>query len=298
MIRRLHVHDPRGFWQGRLAETCSNRGWSMSLVKASNPLDGGYGFIRPHSHPDRLRQDREIAAQMSARLTMVQDAAQIATYDDKRAQIARWSRWMPETWVFEQKAEAQAFVEDANYPLVSKADVGASSVNVRLLQDKAAAVEHIDVLFGSGIVVDHGSSPHPHLSVQRDYVILQPFIPHEITYRVNIVGNDRAAFFRRCHARENHPFAQTGNVEPAYGMTADLEPLIAFADAVADDIETRWCALDILKDGEQFRLLETSLAWPWPSPGDCNNGRFLRGGRKWIELMDVLLDEIEAGTWH
>jgi len=298
MNRHIHIHDPRRLWAGAIAQTAANRGWSCSLVKPTNPMDGGYGFVRTHAHPEKLRDDQRTASEMALRLRMIQDAAQVAVYDNKRAQIARWARWMPETHVFDSFDRALAWADKADYPIVSKADVGASSVNVRLLRDFAAAEAHLTAVFAEGVEVSHCSMPHPAKSLQQGYVILQPFIPHEITYRVNAVGNDRAVFFRRCFDDENKPFAQTGNVEPAYGMTDEIEPLIAWADEVFEDIGSKWCALDVLETPNGYRLLETSLAWPWPSPGDCNNGRFLRGGRKWVEMFDVMFDELEAGTWH
>jgi hypothetical protein len=81
-------------------------------------------------------------------------------------------------------------------------------------------------------------------------------------------------------------------------MTSELESLLEFSDRFFAHAKTKWCALDVLKDGNEWKLLETSLAWPWPSPGECNRGTIFRsGGKKWIEMFDVMFDEVERGAW-
>lgn len=225
---------------------------------------------------------------------MVQDSAQVEVYDHKRRQARLWGCWMPETWILEDVSQALAFAEVAFFPLISKADVGASSQNVRLIEDRANLIAHIQQAFGSGIVVKHCSNDRAR-GLQQGYLILQRFIPHEVTYRVNAVGRQRAVFFRRCYS--DRPMAQTGNVTPAYRLEDVPAGLLDFANRFFREAGTQWCAADILRDGEGWRLLETSLAWPHPSPADCNNAGFFPSGRRWVDMWDVLLDEIEAGVW-
>ena len=72
-----------------------------------------------------------------------------------------------------------------------------------------------------------------------------------------------------------------------------------FADRIFEDIGTQWCALDILhrvQDNRYF-LLETSLGWPWPSPGDCDKAPFFGTKHRWDGMWEVMLDEYEAGAW-
>ena len=122
-------------------------------------------------------------------------------------------------------------------------------------------------------------------------MIFQKFVPHDITYRVNAIGKGRAIFFRK-----NYPdswMAQTGNVEPSFELNEECESLLEYSDRVFENIGTQWCALDILKDDGKWKLLETSLAWPWPSPGRCNEGTIFRTKRKWIEMFDAMFDSLE-----
>ena len=231
---------------------------------------------------------------MSARLPMVQDAAQVEVYESKSEQFRRWGRWMPDTWRFTDEAGAMALAAAAEYPLVSKADVGASSVNVRILASRAEAEAHVRQVFGEGVSVHHGADGAPR-TLQRGYVLLQRFIPHTVTWRVNAIGRARAVFKRYCYS--DRPVAQTGNVEPAMECTPEIDSLLDYADRVFADIGTRWCALDVLKDGDRWTLLETSLAWPWPSPGRCNEGPIFRTSFRWIQMWDALFSEAQAGAF-
>lgn len=237
-----------------------------------------------------LAANRRDYAAMRRNLTLIQDQTQIDVYENKSAQFALWRDWMPDTWRFDDIADALVFAETCELPIVSKADQGASSVNVRIIATRDELRRHISVAFGRGITLQRDQ-------LQRGYVLLQRCIPHTITYRVNILGNARAIFFRYCYP--DRMVAQTGNVEPAMELTPKLHSLLEFADRFAQAAGTKWCALDILEDGSKWRLLETSEGWPWPSPGNCNEGTIFRSRkpRKWIEMFEVMCDEIEGGAW-
>jgi glutathione synthase/RimK-type ligase-like ATP-grasp enzyme len=294
-VTDLWILDEREVWWKAIIEAGARHGYEGKRIFRGRETQGqsGIGFIRPHADPRRLPFNRTDFVEMSQGLTMIQDRDQVWVYEDKSRQFFQWKKWMPETWVITDKAEALELVARSDYPLVSKADQGASSVNVRILQNRREAQKHIEQLFGPGIVVDccaGGAKVR-----QRGYAFLQRFIPHQVTWRVNAIGRGRAIFKRYCYP--DRPVAQTGNVEPVMELDAETESLLEFADRVFEDIETKWCALDILKDGDQWRLLETSLCWPWPSPGKCNEGPIFRTGRRWIEMFDVMFEEVAAGTW-
>jgi len=286
--------DERKVWHGPMLKVARDRGYDARRIFRGEECEGpGVGFIRPHADPKRLKENRDDFALMSKRLRMVQDQTQIDVYEDKSAQFWRWRDWMPDTWRFSGKDEAIRFAESADYPLVSKADVGASSKNVRILKTRAEGVRHCVEVFDKGIEVDHCAGGKK--SWQKGYVLLQRFIPHSITWRVNAIGNARAIFKRYCYP--DRPVAQTGNVEPAMQLDTETESLLEFADRFFQHAGTNWCAIDVLKDGDEWRLLETSLAWPWPSPGKCNDAPIFGTDKKWIQLFDVMFDEIESGAW-
>lgn len=291
--------DERDVWHQAACDAARRAGYGAMRVFSGNYFGtaGPYdvGFIRPHADWRRLPKNREDYSRMVASgLTMIQDQAQVDVYEDKSEQFRRWKTWMPDTWRFTDEQEAIAFVESADFPIVSKADVGASSVNVRILNSKDEALIHVKQLFGGGISVHHGANcPNTR---QKGYALLQRFIPHTTTYRVNAIGDARAIFFRYCYP--DRPVAQTGNVEPAFELTDETESLLEFSDVIFADIGSKWCALDILRDKTGWKLIETSLAWPYPSPGACNSGTIFRSkNRKWIELFDCMFDEVERGAW-
>lgn len=293
---KLFVLDERHVWFESLIKAAKARGYDARRIFRGEEVNtDGVGFIRCHAEPQALQRNQRDYDLMSARLTMVQDEAQVRVYEAKSEQFRRWSEWMPPTWRFTDRDEALQFCEQsAPYPLVSKADVGASSVNVRILKNKHEAIAHVASLFAAGVPVHHCAGNAR--SVQKGYALLQQFIPHTVTWRVNAVGTKRAAFMRYCYP--DKPVAQTGNVGPVMTVTPQVQSLLAYADQVFAAIDTRWCAIDVLQDGDQWRFIESSLAFPWPSPGACGAAPFFGSGKTWNQIWDVMLDELEAGTWQ
>lgn len=298
------ILDERGNWHGPSMEAARARGYDVKRIfRGGEAADRtGLGFLRPHAIPAILDRNHLDWWEMADRLIMVQDNAQVEVYDDKSAQFWRWAKWMPQTWRYDNVEHALNFAR--HFPvdgqwIVSKADVGASSKNVRILRTRKELIDHVRLLFGRGIEVDHcagGRGAEHAKSRQRGYVLLQEYIPHGITWRVNIVGRCRA-IFKRYNAPGTHT-AQTGNVDGVTALDETTESLLEYADRVFSAIDTRWCALDILRKGDHWVLLETSLAWPWPSPGNCMEARFFGPTeRKWAEIWDLMLDEYEAGVW-
>lgn len=305
-MKRLVVLDERGNWHGPLCKVARARGYET--VEITRGVDapregGGLGFIRPHADPAVLKKNKEHDWPfMHERLTMVQDATQVELYEDKSAQFWRFGQFMPPTWRFDNREKAIEFARrEAVFPIVSKADVGASSVNVRIIPDRKALIAHIVEAFGRGIAVDHcaggGARGRRAASKQKGYVLLQEFIPHTVTWRVNRIG-DHFAIFKRYCGKDGK--AQTGNVEPVKVLDPLQVALLGYALRVSDEIKTKWAALDILVHGDTFKLLETSLAWPWPSPGDCMSARFFGVADRryeWSSMWDLMLDEYERGVF-
>lgn len=295
---RFEILDTRGNWHEAAVATAKRRGYDARRITTTDAMHTGpgIGFIRPHAHPETLDHNQltDYPNMIDSGLTMIQDKTQVMVYESKSLQLNRWRHWMPETLLTHDRQEALDWAAEQELPVVSKADVGASSVNVRVLKRRTELLDHINEVFDTGVAVHHCDSMGTQ-SIQNDYVILQRFIPHTVTYRVNVIGNGRAIFKRYNYAHK--PVAQTGNVEPVMALDADMESLLDFTDRFAAEAGTKWCALDILRDGDQWRLLETSLAWPWPSPGKCSEAPIFRTSRKWVDMWDALFDEVEAGQW-
>jgi glutathione synthase/RimK-type ligase-like ATP-grasp enzyme len=290
---RFYCLDERQVWHQAAISAAKRAGHSGKRIFKGEEAGDGIGFIRPHAEPRALKRNHHDFEVMAERCQMIQDHDQVLLYEDKSGQFARWGDWMPETWRFTCLTDAVDFVREADYPLVSKADVGASSVNVRILKDREQAHTHVTALFGPGVEVRHCAGGAK--SQQKGYALLQRFIPHSTTWRVNAIGRGRAIFKRFCYP--DRPVAQTGNVKPVMALDAETESLLEFADRFFQHARTKWCALDVLRDGDSWKILETSLAWPWPSPGTCNEAPIFRTTRRWSAMFDAMFDELACGVW-
>lgn len=292
----FQILDEREVWWKPAIEAARHRGYKTArITRGAHAKGPGIGFIRPHADPEILSQNhKDYAAMEHAGLTMIQDQRQMAVYEDKTLQWQFWGGAMPLTRRFVRKQDALAFLDSVDYPgaLVSKADEGASSENVRILMTRDEQIRHINQVFDRGIAVNCCSGGAT--VVQNDYVLLQEFIPHTVTWRVNVVGTKLAAFMRYCYP--DRPVAQTGNTKPVMEMTPEVESLFAFSRGIFAQLDTRWCAIDVLKHGDQWRLIETSLAWPWPGVGQ--QAPFFGTNRHWGEMWEVMFDEVEAGVWQ
>lgn len=291
-MTKFYILDERNVWHEAIAAAASKRGFEPQRIRRGvEAIEPGWGFIRPHATPSVLKQNQLDADWMFGRLDMVQDLRQVRLYENKTRQSEEYIKWLPDTSYFTDLPAATGFAYSCRrFPIVSKSAEGASSVNVRIIHDRVALSRHIHEIWNGGITVKHCDSIGT-TSLQRDYVLLQEFIPHDVTYRVNIIGNGRAVFKR--YNYPDRPVAQTGNVEP---MMEEPTELLEYADKVAAAIGTKWCALDILqRPGGGYVLLETSLAWPWPSPGACMSAPIFRTKYKWSELFECMFDEIVFG---
>lgn len=287
----LLIRDPRQTWIDPLIDAADRRKIETGIIES--PKDIGPDdicFIRPHANPLTLPYDQELYRQMTK---PIQDWRQVMFYEYKRAQVLEWRDWMPDTWMFSNIEDALLFADrHDDYPLVSKADVGASSENVRIIDSRERLQEHImQIFYGGGIKVQHCSSDGA-WSMQRDYMLLQRFIPHDTTYRVNRIGNEYAIFLR--HNYPDRPVAQTGNTDVVCELTPELEDLLAYSERFTDQAKTHWVCLDILRDGDNWVLLETSLCWPWPGVGD--GSLFWPSKRPWCDMWELLLDQL-PGVW-
>lgn len=299
MTKEFAILDEREIWHIPACSAAIEFGYDAKRIFTGTQMPmGAVGFIRTHADPQTLRRNKEDYIVMDSRGDVIQDAAQVEVYENKTEQFRRWGTWMPDTWVFTDRERALAAVHDLPYPIVSKANEGASSVNVRIINSAAHLAQHIYDVFEGRVFVHacsgvQGRTRFP----QRGYVFLQRFIPHTVTWRVNAIGNARAIFKRFCY--KNKPVAQTGNVVPVLALDDFTHRLLEYSNGVFANLNTKWCAIDILHDTaeDRFKLLETSLAWPWPSPGDCMRAPLFGSSRVWGQMWHCMFDQIEEDVW-
>lgn len=310
-MKKLLLLDERGTWQEAITAAAKQWGYATTIVTKTESYylhDDCYhlGFMRPHADPAVLQCNQEIDwPDMHDRCqVMIQDRTQVECYENKRMQWGQWKHLMPGSLDLRSRAEVQAAAFRIKFPLVSKADQGASSVNVRYLPDVAALLKHADEVFVDGVSVNHCSGGHK--SVQKDYLFIQEFIPHDYTWRVNRIG-DCYAIFRRHDYSKDKPLSRTGHTDPVTHLDARMRKLLDFAELVTHELGSKWVALDIIDSGTEPMLLETSLAWPWPSPGECSLAPFYRKhegtwGRMAVHwgngLWNVMFRSVEQGEFE
>jgi glutathione synthase/RimK-type ligase-like ATP-grasp enzyme len=291
-MKIISVYDAYNLWINHIREACPPDWTLLELSIGSGVPSGSYVFFRPDMNEKNLEREKEWFKDHVRRpdLTMITDAAQVMLYEDKCAQAGLFARHLPDTWLHTSKEAALTWIERRReWPIVSKAAVGASSQFVSIL-DRDEAMSQAIQAFGDGIPLQHANWDR-----QKGYVLFQKFLPgNDFTWRVNVIGSQVAVFKRYNYS--DKPVAETGNTQPVSEMTPEVEAVIRYARHVANDIGTKWVALDILTDESgTFYLLETSLGWPWPGVGE--GAKFFPSGRPWSEMFALMFDEIEEGVF-
>ena len=108
----LFVLDERDVWHEAIIAAGARAGYTGKRIKRGHEPRGetGIGFIRPHADPKHLRFARADYVEMRQGPTMIQDPDQVWVYEDKSSQFYRWGRWMPDTVVLTDEAEALTYV--------------------------------------------------------------------------------------------------------------------------------------------------------------------------------------------
>lgn len=283
-------------WVGGAEQACSRAGWAFHRIARGAEMGAGLGFIRCSANPVKLRTAVDDFMSMAERGPVVQDQQQVILYDNKWAQAGLYKPygWLPETYLCSTENEARAAAKALGYPLVLKADAGAASANVRVVRHARGLEKVLRPVFrGAGwpiLYCADGVSGR-----QKGHVIVQRHIPHSVTWRVNAVGNGRAVF-----QRFNHPArgtAQMGNTQGVLVMDDTVASLLETADAVFETLGTQWCALDFLREGDRWWLLETSLAWPWAAQSKHGPTPIFRTGWTWEGMWDSMLEQAADGVF-
>ncbi len=140
-------------------------------------------------------------------------------YENKRY-LAYWLQANqiphPETYVFYQQKEALEFISHYNAPLVGKTNIGASGRGIKILKDKASQSRYVHESFKHGAPRDIGPNwkkkgilkrainklldpkslqaklqqyKTEKSEIQKDFIILQEYIPHTFEWRCVCIGD-------------------------------------------------------------------------------------------------------------
>lgn len=253
----LYVYDEPSMWGREVAMAAGRAGIPVTFFKKPQEVpEGAVAFVRLDQYRERRDISRLVVKKLHDRGVRTLPSAEDARlYDDKAAQYEVLSAFMPETHVIRDPATAADLAERLDYPLVSKSIEGANAANVRLLPDTRSARAEVEKVFnGRGLPMTYGRR-------QRGYVYWQRFVPdNPRDYRVIIVGNYGWGLVRE--NRANVPFASGSGVNRGLTLETERErSAFDFGWLVRDHLQTDMVGLDIVFDGNEPRLLETTSSW-------------------------------------
>jgi glutathione synthase/RimK-type ligase-like ATP-grasp enzyme len=197
---------------------------------------------------------------------------------------------MVETFISHNRAEALAYVENCEYPFVSKISIGSGSLGVRKIRDKRAARHLCRQVFG------RGKSTYWSYLKQKDYVYFQRMVENDgVDLRVINMGDNYFGYYR--HANDGDFRASgTGKVEKHQLPVAALElarqtklalnarEMIA-VDFLYDEVSGRYLIIEI------SIFVQTMTSIPAMEDGVPGVYRYRKGafefepGRFWVQEL-------------
>ncbi|MEZ9937558.1 RimK family alpha-L-glutamate ligase [Vibrio breoganii] len=235
-------------------------------------------------------------------------------FDDKIAQkylLESINAPVPRSFVFYSFKEVNSFLKDADFPMVAKLKGGASSTNVKLLNNKTSAfwysfisfyLGHRSINRFSALRFSYGKLLASKTSIlnfskdlakifvrspfekyngsQKGYILLQEFLPNnDFDQRVVVIGNRAFALIR--YANENDFRASgTGNIE--YDRTKIDMRCIEIAFEISSKLGTTCLAFDFLYGETQNPLIaEVSYGFHQDAYDDCQG--YWKRDLTWID---------------
>jgi hypothetical protein len=213
----------------------------------------------------------------------------------------------PKTWVFYDSEEALQFVtESSREILVGKVNIGASGKGVRVLRGAQAQMDYVKKAFSEGLTQSWGPNLAmggwmPRLrklitqpgrilkrlkvyninrqEVQRGFVLLQEYIPHEFEWRVVRIGD---SFFGHRKIKQGDKASGTKGID----YTAPSEELLNFTEHLTNKFGFHCMAIDLFEDGNGGYLInEMQCIFGHVQPFICElngePGRFVRDSSGW-----------------
>lgn len=214
----------------------------------------------------------------------------------------------PKTWVFYYEKEALQFINNSSFPVVAKTNIGAGGSGVTILHSLRDAERYIrDTFSGKGIsrvvapkwrrkgFVKRVFSKLMNLNelklkiekyksamseIQKDFVLLQEYIPHDFEWRCVRIGD---SFF--AHKKLKHHDKASGSLLKGY----DVPPvdLLDFVKEVTDlkDFQSQAVDIFVSPDG-RYLVNEMQCIFGQSDPYQMlingKPGRYVCENRKWI----------------
>lgn len=228
-ILRNEVPEDDGFWVKSCRELSDQVDWDLIDLTRSDwlervtakPYDGLLASPPGWTTPFKAMYDERLLILQTLNYAPIYPSVEeILIYENKKM----LSYWLnahqvphPKTRVFYYEKEALEFIKNTKFPIVGKTSIGASGSGVHILHNRKEALEYIQNTF-SGRGASRRKGPkwkqkgfllrvirkvlHPkelkakiqllsHIGteVQKDFVILQEYIPHAYEWRCVRIGD-------------------------------------------------------------------------------------------------------------
>ena len=163
----------------------------------------------------------------------------------------------PRAVVTRNKAEAEYFLNQFEYPVVLKASEGACGQNVELIMSREDGKQLLEQIFSS-VGYMCGNPP----SLIHGIIYLQEFLTDSKDIRLITIGDTVAATFCRKSSNWRHNVSLGAQIE----AISPPQFAIDIAHKISTELSLPWCAFDfLLKEGSIF-LLEFSVQFGFSNP--------------------------------
>lgn len=276
---KIWCHDDAHTWGANLAEVASARGHECVLFDAVRDVKtGGVLFYHMHNHPAVRDFHKRAMAQFATvpSLKLIPSYRLASIYDDRLEQARVLGEYHPPTQIFRSPALASEYLESGpNLPIVSKCQTGPG---VRIHETLDDVRREIKLAFSDfGIQNRYKSATHGALYWQQ-------FVPHDMTYRVYVVGSQSLVEMKK--GKEHFPVLTP---------TEEVFDAMSHARSIADQHGFKFVALDMIKcnvSGHWY-LMKVSAGWAMRR---CLQCVFLPDGRNGSAFWEVFTDELEKGN--
>lgn len=237
-------------------------------------------------------------------------AEEIFIYENKRF-LSSWLKANqiphPQTYIHYTKDDAYECLENMNFPIVAKTNIGASGSGVQILKNYEQATRYIHNVF-SGKGAKQRTGPnfkkgglfkrglhyilHPtdirnkltiyklrSESLQKDFVIFQNYIPHQFEWRVVRIGNSFFAHKKLIKGEKASGSLLKGYENPPL-------PLLDFVKGITDKHKFYSQAVDIFESEGRYLVNEMQCIFgqsdPYQMLVDGTPGRYIWGNNEWV----------------
>jgi len=319
-ILRNEVADDHLLWQKACAQIIDRVEWEVvDITKADwlerirkGSFDGLLAAPPGWTTPFKILYDERVTILNAVcGIPIYPTLNEILVYEDKKY----LSYWLaakniphPHTWVIYYKQEALDFIRTASYPLVAKTSLGASGSGVTILSDSRETEKYItDTFSGKGIRRRVGPKwkrkgfsgrllskllrpeelklkwskyRYSGSEVQKDFVILQQFIPHDFEWRCVRIGD---SFF--AHKKLKKKDKASGSLLKGYEDPP--HSLLDFVKRITDECGFISQAVDIfVTDQGDYLVNEMQCIFgqsdPYQMLIDGKPGRYLFKDNRWV----------------